>query len=249
MANEFRWPQDFAFGTLSQAISASDTTVKSPEFTTLPVLASGQTNIAIILLDQTLRVHEKLWLYNHASGSDTALVLRAKEDSSARAWPLNTQWIAGPTARDVLGFFQSTTLPADAHVGTRALVSDKAEVWEKTLSQGWLGALRANREDFGRSFDGAVTAIPSGSGYVPQTKTWSVLNTTNASGLLSTSIPNGGFPTRLLGAQLTRIGGVTFWMPGLHSTSTKTAVVIEATTPTGVLASTSIAAMITAIGY
>jgi len=252
VAYDYRWPVANAGGTLTSAIAASDTSISSSAFGVLPTLAIGQ-NFAycpIVLIDPLANALEIVWVIVHAAGTTTVTAQRGKEGTTARAWAANTQWLCGPTTRDTIFYTASGQVPADMHVGAAALYSDKGDYRIKTLNQGFLGPTYQSFEDMGRALDN-TTGHPAGS--VPQRKTWNALNvTTDASGDLSVTIPNGGFPTRLIGCQMARIfttnATPVFW-PCLNTTSTKTTINLRAQGPTTVVASTSISVSFDAVGY
>lgn len=247
MALDFRFPADFAFGTLTSAISVSDTTLSSADFSAIRVLSSGASHVPIVLLDPTTKVYETVWLTVHSSGATSATVTRGKEGTVALEWPAGTQWICSPTTRDIVSANSLAGLPSDAHVGMRVAVSDKGETWAKTLNQGWLGELRGNREDTARCIDGTAQAA---NGFVPIFKALTHAGTTNGSGILAVTLPNGGFPNRIITASLTRASG-TWFMPVIEAGSTtRTTLGIICQTGVGtVLASAGVTIGIIAIGY
>lgn len=247
MANEYRWMQDFAYGTLTVGIAASDTSVASNEFSELPAVTSGSTYIPIELVNDLTRQHETVWITNHTAGSTSATIARGKEFTGALDWPNGSRWVCAVTPRDLLGFLSEAALPSDANVGMRALVGDKGEVREKTLLQGFLGYARMNGADMGRAVDG-TTSHPAGA--VPQAKTWVGTGTTNGSGLVTFAIPNGGFPTRVVTAQLTK-ATTTWFVPTVDAgTTTKTVLGVLCQQAVGsVLGTTAVIIDITAIGY
>lgn len=248
MANEYRVPADFMYGTLTSAVSLSDTSLSSSEFSGVRTISGTSTFTPIVLLDPSSRRYEVVWLTTHGTGATTATVLRGKETSVAQDWPAGTQWLASPTTRDVVSNgFAGTGMVADAHVGMRQAITDKGEVWEKTLFQGWLGTVHANREDMGRAVDG--TASPA-NGNTMMVKAFTAQATTNASGIATFAIPNGGFPTRTLTASITR-ATTTWFNPIIDSgTTTKTVLGVlcqsAAFTP---LASTAVILGCIVIGY
>lgn len=247
MTYEFRNIIDFCFGTLTAAASVSDTVLQSAEFAPFSDGYSTSNYFPVILLNPATRVHEKCWLVGHAAGSNSATFVRGRESSAAREWPIGTQWVSGPTIRDVLTPGNSTVLPADPHVGMRGCFLDKLETWERTYLQGWLGSVRAVAADMGRAADG-TTSHPTGR--VPQMKMWTASGTTNGSGILATTIPNGGFGVRLLSAVATRYGSAASFVPTVESTSTNTTINILASNHgVGPLASTAITVGILATGY
>lgn len=247
MAYEFRNIRDFQFGTLTAAASVSDTVLQSAEFAPLSSGYSAGNYFPIILLDPATKVHEKCWLTGHSAGSNSATFVRGREDTAARDWPIGTQWVTGPTIRDALTPANSSSMPADPHIGMRGLILDKFEVWESTHTQGWLGAVRAQAADMGRAADGTTSHT---AGRVPELKMWTATGTTTAGGALSTAIPNGGFNTRLISAVCTRYGTSTPVIFTLDSASTATTLHIICTLLTGApAASVATSVCVLAVGY
>lgn len=247
MSYEIRNPLDFQFGTLTATVAISDVVLQSAEFAPLPTHFSTGTYFPIILLNPALKVHEKCWLVAHSSSSSSATFVRGREGTVAQTWPAGTQWVTGPTLRDTLLPTSSSALASDPHVGLRALIADKAEVWESTFAQGFLGSVRAVAADMGRAPDG-TTSHPNGR--VPIMKAWTATGTTDGSGLLATTIPNGGFATRLVSVTATRYDVTTAFVPTISAASTRTVITILASnTGTGAVASSSITVGIQAVGY
>lgn len=247
MAYEYRYTQDFTYGTLSTAAAVSDTSLSSVDFASLASGFSVGNYLPMVLLNPATKTHEKVWLTGHAAGAETATVVRGRESTGAQAWPAGTQWIVSPTVRDVLAPGGVSALPTDPHTGMRTVLLDKGEVWEKTYLQGWLGSVRAVGADMGRAWDGATVHA---NGRVPQLKAWTANGTTNSGGLLSTPIPNGGFLSRMITAVLTRASVSEWFMPTINATSTKTTLVILASTPGGgPVANSAIDVSCLAVGY
>ena len=139
MANEQRVHRDYFFGVLSAQATISDTTLSSTAFQVLPTTFSTTRYMPIEIHNPTTGAHEVVWITGHASGSSNVTVVRAKEGTSAQAWPAQSQVLDSATARDLLIVSTFSALPADAHLGARALVSDLGTagvVMEKTPS-GW----------------------------------------------------------------------------------------------------------------
>lgn len=247
MAYEFRNILDFCYGTLTAAASVADTVLQSAEFAPFANGYSTGNYFPLVLLNPATRTHEKCWLVGHVAGSNSATFVRGRESTAAQEWPIGTQWVSGPTIRDTLAPANSTSLPSDPHIGMRGVFLDKYETWERTYAQGWLGSIRAVGADMGRAEDG-TTSHPTGR--VPQMKMWTASGTTNASGILATSIPNGGFFTRLVSVVATRYGSAASYVPTVESTSTTTTINILASNHgVGPLASTAITVGIMAVGY
>lgn len=248
MAYEYRTPADFLFGSLTNAAAVSDTSLSSADFGTLGSGYSSAVYLPIVLLNPATKTHEKVWLTAHTAGATTATVLRGCEGTQAQAWPAGTQWIVAPTIRDGLMPSSSSALPTDGHVGLRAILNDKGEVWERTYNQGWLGSVKANGLDMGRALDGTAST-PNGS--VPQLKAWTARQTTDGNGYIIAAIPNGGFPNRVVAAVLSRSTINNWFLPTLNpAQTTKTQLQILASTPSsGPVANTSIDVGIIAVGY
>jgi hypothetical protein len=244
---EIRNNLDFQFGTITAAIATSDTVLQSAEFTSLPTHFSTGTYLPIVLLNPATRLHEKCWLVSHTASSASGTFVRGRETTIAQSWPVGTQWVSGPTIRDTMMPTSSSALALDPHVGLRAMIADKVEVWEYTYAQGWLGAVRAQAADMGRAQDATITHPNA---RVPQMKMWTATGTTSATGILATTIPNGGFNTRLISVVATRYGSVAAYVPTVESTSTITTInILASNTGTGAVASTAISVGIMAIGY
>jgi hypothetical protein len=244
---EFRNIRDFHFGTLTAAASTSDTVLQSAEFAPLSSGYSTGNYFPIILIDPAVKVHEKCWLVTHGAGSNSATVVRGREDTAARDWPIGTQWVTGPTIRDALTPASSSSMPADPHIGMRSVVLDKSEVWERTHAQGWQGSVKATAADMGRAIDGTTSHT---AGRVPVFKSWTASGTTNGSGILSTSIPNGGFPTRLISVNCTRYGVSTAVFFTLDASTTATTLAILCSVLAGTpAASVAVAVCVQAVGY
>lgn len=247
MSYEIRNNLDFQFGSLTAAIATSDTVLQSAEFTTLPTHFSTGTYLPVVLLNPATRLHEKVWLVAHTASSASATFVRGREATVAQSWPVGTQWVSGPTMRDTMMPTSSSALATDPHVGLRAMIADKVEIWEYTYTQGWLGAVRAQAADMGRAQDATITHP---TGRVPQMKMWTASGTTNASGILATTIPNGGFTTRLVSVVATRYGSAAAYVPSVETTSTITTInILASNTGTGAVASTAITVGIMAMGY
>lgn len=250
MALIFRFQNDFAFGTLSSAVSESATTLASAEFADLRTMSAGTTYMPITLLNPSTRQYEMVWISAHSAGSTSATVSRGQEGTAPIAWPAGTQWISAPTIRDAgvtPGF--STDLLTDAHVGMRSVITDKGETWEQTFSQGWLGTVKANRQDMGRHLDGTTTPA---NGMNMMVKAFTVSATTNASGYIFAAIPNGGFPNKLVTAVITRVTAGASWIPSIDnddSSRTQLAIYAHSTVSGGSLSNSAIVASCWAIGY
>lgn len=182
MANEFRDIRDYLFGTLTNAATISDTTITCSDFAALPTTYSTSRYLPLVLHDPALKVSEVVWVTAHVAASASVTVVRAKEGSTARAWPSGTQVLCAPTIRDGLPVYTRATLPADAHIGQRVAVSDESVVVQR-LATTWgpsVGVCQASE------------AGPRRTGSIPTTAviTWRGGHKTgvaNASGLVTIS--------------------------------------------------------------
>lgn len=136
MANEFRDIRDYLFGTLTNAATISDTTITCADFAALPATYSTSRYLPLVLHDPALKVSEVVWVTAHVAASASVTVVRAKEGSTARAWPSGSQVLCAPTIRDGLPVYTRATLPTDAHIGQRVAVSDESVVVER-LGSTW----------------------------------------------------------------------------------------------------------------
>lgn len=138
MANyDQRAPQDYKFGQLTASVTSLDTTLTSAAFTSLPSDLSTTKFVPITLADDSLGVYETVWATAHSAGSTAVTVIRAREGTTARAWATGAVWRCAPTVRDTLPTLTRATLPSDAHIGMRAMLSDEGQVVEK-VSGGWI---------------------------------------------------------------------------------------------------------------
>lgn len=152
MTYESRLTLNYVFGTLTDAVSTSQTTLSSADFSVLPPGLSTITYVPITLQDPSTKVCEIVWANSHAAGAATVSVVRAREATAARAWPAGTLWTVAPTLRDgVVPVATRSALPADPHVGLRAFLQDEQVLVEWVLGVGWVGTSAAG-------FRTAVTA-------------------------------------------------------------------------------------------
>lgn len=137
MAYEQRSPRDYVGGTLSTAAAISDTALVSDAFTALPTDYTSTKVLPLTIHDPTTGLYEVVWVTAHASSSTTVTVVRAREGTTARAWASGSHVICAPTIRDTLSTSTLAGLPTDAHVGMRALVTDKGYVAERNGASLW----------------------------------------------------------------------------------------------------------------
>ena len=139
MAYEIRQTLDYRFGQLSAGATALDTTLQSPAFAGLPSDLSTTKYLPIVIADDTAGTYEVVWVTGHAASSTSVTVVRGREGSTARGWSAGATWRHAPTSRDVVSSYTRATLPADAHLGMRAAVSDEGgQVVERVLGGGWV---------------------------------------------------------------------------------------------------------------
>lgn len=138
MAYEARAPRDYLDGRLLEAAAISDVVLKSSAFSALPgSFYSASRYLPLVLIDQAAGVFEVVWVTAHTAASTSVTAVRAREGTTARAWPADTRVICAPTLRDVLyPVATRSALPTDAHVGMRAEIADENVITEKLLS-GW----------------------------------------------------------------------------------------------------------------
>lgn len=137
---ECRASTNFAFGTLSTAAATGDLVLNSAEFATaLPSGLSTTIYTPMTLQDITTKVYEIVWVTAHGAAATACTVVRAKEGTTARAWPSGTPWLVGPTTRDSLyPVVNRAALPSDPHVGMRALIQDEQVAATYTPLGGWI---------------------------------------------------------------------------------------------------------------
>lgn len=140
MAYEQRAPLDYRFGQLTAGVTSLDTTLTSVAFASLPSDLTTAKYLPITLADDSLGVYEVVWVTGHTAGSSAVTVLRGREGSPARAWSQGAVWRVAPLVRDILPAYTRATLPADAHTGMRAVLTDEGIVVEKT-ALGWAQAI------------------------------------------------------------------------------------------------------------
>lgn len=140
MTYESRLSLNYVFGTLTDAASASQTTLTSADFAALPPGLSTAAYVPITLQDPSTKVCEIVWANAHTAGATTVTVVRGKESTTARSWPAGALWTQAPTLRDgVLPVASRAALPTDPHAGLRAYLQDEQIVVEWVLGVGWIG--------------------------------------------------------------------------------------------------------------
>lgn len=178
MVYEYRSTVDYFYGTLSVAAASSDTTISSAAFAALPTTYSTALYLPLVLHDPSLGLYELVWITGHAAASTSVTVVRGRQGTTARAWASGTQVVVAPTVRDTLPLLTRATLPADAHVGMRAPLSDEGFTLEKTFA-GWApSAGVANPADVGPLRSAAVPPT----NVVPVVRGGHISGTTDANG-------------------------------------------------------------------
>lgn len=143
MANERRVHKDYFFGQLSAQATISDVTMSSLAFAALGTTFSTTHYMPVVLHNPAIPTFEVVWITGHSAASNNVTVVRAKEGTTAQAWPAGTQVLNAATVRDLLGVGTLAGVPADAHLGMRWLAQDlgtAGAVVEKTPS-GWLASV------------------------------------------------------------------------------------------------------------
>lgn len=140
MVLEMRIHRDYFAGNLSLQALSSDTTLTSTAFAALGTSYSTGLYMPIVLHNPATGAYEVVYIVGHSAASNTVTVQRGKEGTSAQAWPLNTQIIDAPTYRDLVASYTRAALPADPHLGMRALVTDESFVVARALA-GWMPAM------------------------------------------------------------------------------------------------------------
>lgn len=137
MANEFRDSTNYFIGQLSSPALIGDVTLNSTAFANLPggVYSTGRI-LPLVLHDQASGLFEIVWVTAHVAAATSVTVLRAKETTTARAWPAGTQILQPPTTRDGVQVLTRAALPADASFGMRVALSDENVVVERA-GAGW----------------------------------------------------------------------------------------------------------------
>ncbi|WHT21024.1 hypothetical protein N8J89_08135 [Crossiella sp. CA-258035] len=154
MPQIYRVPKDFQFGTLTTAITSSQTSITEAKFSTLPALASTDSYVPVVLMDTTTGLHEVVWVTVHTSGSTTVTVMRGREQSTAKAWSVGTVWSNAPTAWDAIADKNGVASP---YVGQRVLNGSAGRIEEWTYGNGWQASAGAYLPtQAGPAADGAV---------------------------------------------------------------------------------------------
>ncbi len=163
MAYEQRAPRDYLAGTLSTAAAISDTALVSSVFAALPTDYSTTKVLPLTIHDPSTGNFEVVWVTAHASSSATVTVVRAREGTTARAWPADSAVICAPTVRDTLTASTLAGLPTDAHTGMRAIVTDKNDVRQRLHSGAWGAAVGvALADDVGPQSGGTFPPTSAG---------------------------------------------------------------------------------------
>lgn len=167
---ELRVPANYSFGQLTNAAAISDTSLVSTDFAALQSGLSTGLYIPITLQDPANKLFEIVWATAHNAASNTLTVVRGREGSTARAWAASTLWACAPTLRDsVLPVANAASLPADPHVGLRALQQDTQQVVQWGYPGGW--ALEAGKGVLGLTKRNTLDSIPSGTNVMLETLT------------------------------------------------------------------------------
>lgn len=202
MAYEQRAALDYVAGTLSTAAAISDTALVADVFADLPSDYSTSRYLPLVVHDPSTGVHEAMWVTAHTAASTTVTVIRAREGTTALAWPSGSHVICAPTIRDTLSTYTLAGLPADAHTGMRALVSDKGYVTERILGA-WAASVGVARaDDVGPRRDLSTNPASSAGIFV---RAGHVSGVTNASSQVSVTYRTP-FPSATLSVVITPAG-------------------------------------------
>jgi hypothetical protein len=202
VANEQRAPLNYLAGTLSTAAAISDTALVSDAFSALPSDYTTARYLPLVVHDPSTGVFEVVWVTAHTAASTTVTVVRARESTTALAWPSGSHVICAPTIRDTLSTYTLAGLPTDAHTGMRALVTDQGYVTERILG-GWAASVGVARaSDVGPRRD-LATNPASSAGIV--VRAGHVSGVTNSSGQVSVTYRTP-FPTATLAVTITPAG-------------------------------------------
>lgn len=139
MAYELRRPIFDLSGSLAASVASTDAQITGAGslFTGLPTDLSTGLYLPLVLANDGLGKSEVVWATGHASASPTLTVARGREGSSPVAFDAGDVVRCSPTLRDVVaGYASRAQLPADPHIGMRALLLDEQLVIERTLA-GW----------------------------------------------------------------------------------------------------------------
>lgn len=196
MTYEQRLHRDYFSGTLSLAASVSDVTLSSSAFTALGTAFSTTAYMPLELHNPSTGIYEVVWITGHAAASQTVTVVRGRENTTALAWPQNTQIIDAVTKRDLVPDYTRATLPTDPSIGMRALVTDESNVVARMLA-GWGPAIgMANAAAMGPN---RSAANPPSSANFLLSMGYGLNLTPNASGIVSVTWRQA-FPTACFAA-------------------------------------------------
>lgn len=137
MANEYRRLLNGVYGQLGAQVLSSATSIVDSSFATLPVI-TGTADIIPLSFSALngAQTPEIFWVTAHASGSSTVTVVRGKEGTTAKTWPLGTVWAQAETTRDALFDVTSGTIPSDLNLGAQWVERDTAALKIKTYTSG-----------------------------------------------------------------------------------------------------------------
>lgn len=141
MVYEQRAPRDYLSGTLSTAAAISDTALVADIFSGLPTDLTTTKFLPLTIHDPSTGVYEVVWVTAHSGVSTTVTAVRAREGTTARAWPTGSYVICAPTVRDALAASTLAALPSDGHTGMRAIVTDRGDVRQRVGSGAWVASV------------------------------------------------------------------------------------------------------------
>lgn len=153
--------RNYTIGALGTAATISDTTLNSTAFASLPSTYSTTYYLPLTLQNPVTGAYEIVYVTAHVAGSNNVTVIRAREGSSAQAWPQNSAVGCNVTLRDILSHGLVASRPADPHVGMRWVDTDTSREMTWTNTAGWQPtAGMANVAELGTRRSNA--AIPAG---------------------------------------------------------------------------------------
>ncbi|MFC0546936.1 gp53-like domain-containing protein [Kutzneria chonburiensis] len=213
MTYEQRAPRDYTFGTLGTAVAVSDTTVSSTALATLGTGYSATQYLPLVIHDPSRGAYEMVWVTGHAAASQQVTVVRGREGTTAQAWASGTQLVAGPSTRDGLQALTRATLPADPHLGMRALVGDESVVVERTVG-GWQPSVGiANPADVGPIINGGSAYPPANAVILVRGGYWNGPSDANGNSTVNyrTPFPNATIAVTILSNAYVSEGPFVTW--------------------------------------
>lgn len=137
MAFEYRLTLNGEYAQTGALFSSSATSLVDSSFSVLPIITGTADYIPLSFSAiNGLQKPEVVWVTAHASGSNTITVVRAKEGTTAKTWPIGTLWSQSETTRDSQIAVTSGTIPSDLQLGGRFVERDTAALKMRTYTAG-----------------------------------------------------------------------------------------------------------------